>query len=78
MKAAPGAGSSSSKWRTPAGMQVTSKAWPQRCRVLCDCVPVQSPLFPGDSEFQQLLHIFKLLGTPNEDMWPGVTKLRDW
>lgn len=38
----------------------------------------QAPLFPGDSEFQQLLHIFKLLGTPTEDNWPGVTKLRDW
>lgn len=38
----------------------------------------QAPLFPGDSEYQQLLHIFKLLGTPSEDTWPGVTKLRDW
>lgn len=36
------------------------------------------PLFPGDSELQQLLHIFKLLGTPSESVWPGVTKLRDW
>ncbi|KAH6809093.1 cyclin-dependent kinase B1 [Perilla frutescens var. frutescens] len=35
-------------------------------------------LFPGDSEFQQLLHIFKLLGTPTEKNWPGVTSLRDW
>ena len=38
----------------------------------------KQPLFPGDSELQQLLHIFKLLGTPNETVWPGVTKLRDW
>lgn len=38
----------------------------------------KSPLFPGDSELQQLLHIFKLLGTPNETIWPGVSKLRDW
>ncbi|PNW79929.1 hypothetical protein CHLRE_08g372550v5 [Chlamydomonas reinhardtii] len=38
----------------------------------------KAPLFPGDSEYQQLLHIFKLLGTPSEDTWPGVTKLRDW
>uniref|UniRef100_A0A804QAX2 Protein kinase domain-containing protein n=1 Tax=Zea mays TaxID=4577 RepID=A0A804QAX2_MAIZE len=36
------------------------------------------PLFPGDSELQQLLHIFKLLGTPNEEMWPGVGKLPNW
>ena len=41
-----------------------------------DCL--QQAIFPGDSELQQLLHIFKLLGTPSEDVWPGVTKLRDW
>ncbi|XP_054784846.1 cell division control protein 2 homolog C [Prosopis cineraria] len=35
-------------------------------------------LFPGDSEFQQLLNIFRLLGTPTEEQWPGVTSLRDW
>ncbi|KAL2899719.1 Cyclin-dependent kinase B1-2 [Bienertia sinuspersici] len=35
-------------------------------------------LFPGDSEFQQLLHIFRLLGTPTEEQWSGVTSLRDW
>ncbi|MCO5577405.1 hypothetical protein L7F22_031237 [Adiantum nelumboides] len=38
----------------------------------------RQPLFPGDSELQQLLHIFKLLGTPDESIWPGVNKLRDW
>ncbi|KAF9596160.1 hypothetical protein IFM89_007478 [Coptis chinensis] len=36
------------------------------------------PYFPGDSEMQQLLHIFRLLGTPSEDQWPGVSSLRDW
>ncbi len=38
----------------------------------------KQPLFPGDSEFQQLLHIFKTLGTPNERTWPGVSRFRDW
>lgn len=38
----------------------------------------KAPLFPGDSELQQLLHIFRLLGTPTEESWPGVKKLRDW
>ena len=38
----------------------------------------KAPLFPGDSELQQLLHIFKLLGTPSDSVWPGVSKLRDW
>merc|ERR1711964_672123 len=36
------------------------------------------PLFSGDSEIQQLLYIFKMLGTPSEDTWPGVGNLRDW
>ena len=40
--------------------------------------PLQQAIFPGDSELQQLLHIFKLLGTPSEEVWPGVTQLRDW
>ncbi|XP_050218773.1 cell division control protein 2 homolog C-like [Mercurialis annua] len=35
-------------------------------------------LFPGDSEFQQLLHIFRMLGTPTEKQWGGVSSLRDW
>ncbi|XP_020237774.1 cyclin-dependent kinase B1-1 [Cajanus cajan] len=38
----------------------------------------RQPLFPGDSEFQQLINIFKMLGTPTEEQWPGVTSLRDW
>lgn len=38
----------------------------------------KTALFPGDSELQQLLHIFRLLGTPNEDVWPGVSKLMNW
>ncbi|KAL8149989.1 cyclin-dependent kinase B2-1-like [Apium graveolens] len=35
-------------------------------------------LFSGDSELQQLLHIFRLLGTPDEEMWPGVSTLKNW
>ena len=39
---------------------------------------VQPPLFPSDCEFAQLLTIFQILGTPREDIWPGVTELKDW
>ncbi len=39
---------------------------------------MQRAFFPGDSELQQLLYIFKILGTPTEDTWPGVTELKDW
>ncbi|VDM22618.1 unnamed protein product [Hydatigera taeniaeformis] len=36
------------------------------------------PLFRGDSEIDQLFHIFRIMGVPTEDNWPGVTKLRDY
>ena len=31
-----------------------------------------SPLFPGDSQIDQLYQIFRILGTPNNSVWPGV------
>ena len=36
------------------------------------------PLFQGDSEICQLMHIFKQIGTPNEMNWKGVSKLKDF
>ena len=33
------------------------------------------PLFPGKTEVTQLELIFKLLGAPNERIWPGWSKL---
>ncbi|WOH16192.1 hypothetical protein DCAR_0935741 [Daucus carota subsp. sativus] len=36
------------------------------------------PLFPGDSEIDELYRIFRILGTPNENTWPGVTSLPDF
>ncbi|XP_028765127.1 cyclin-dependent kinase G-2-like [Neltuma alba] len=35
----------------------------------------KSPLFQGKSEIEQLNNIFQTLGTPNEKIWPGVSKL---
>ena len=34
------------------------------------------PVFQGDSEIDQLFKIFRVLGTPNESIWPGVTDLQ--
>lgn len=36
------------------------------------------PLFPGDSEIDELYKIFRVMGTPSEETWPGVTSLQDW
>lgn len=36
------------------------------------------PLFPGDSEMDMLYRIFRTLGSPTEDVWPGVTALENW
>jgi len=36
------------------------------------------PLFPGDSEIDEIFKIFRTLGTPTEDIWPGVTSLPDY
>ncbi|KAE9610678.1 putative cyclin-dependent kinase CMGC-CDK-Pl family [Lupinus albus] len=38
----------------------------------------QRPLFPGDSEIDELFKIFRIMGTPNEETWPGVTSLPDF
>jgi serine/threonine protein kinase len=36
------------------------------------------PLFPGDSEIDELHWIFKVLGTPTDEVWPGVSRLPEF
>jgi serine/threonine protein kinase len=36
------------------------------------------PLFPGDCEIDELFRIFRTLGTPCDEVWPGVTSLPDY
>ncbi|EOD22476.1 hypothetical protein EMIHUDRAFT_469641 [Emiliania huxleyi CCMP1516] len=36
---------------------------------------LRKPILPGRKEFEQLDLVFKLLGTPTEQSWPGVSKL---
>jgi len=38
----------------------------------------KKPLFQGDSEIDQLFRIFRILTTPTEETWPGVTSLPDF
>ena len=37
-----------------------------------------SPLFPGESDIQQLVCVLSQLGTPDETIWPGMTSLPDY
>jgi serine/threonine protein kinase len=33
------------------------------------------PAFPGNTEVDLIMRVFQVLGTPNEQTWPGLTKL---
>jgi serine/threonine protein kinase len=48
---------------------ISVDVWGVGCIIAEMCTGV--PLFPGDSEVDQLMHIFRVLGTPNELSWPG-------
>jgi len=39
---------------------------------------VGRPLFPGNTDADQLQRIFKVLGTPNAATWPTIAELPDW
>ncbi|KAJ3278774.1 Cyclin-dependent kinase catalytic subunit [Borealophlyctis nickersoniae] len=39
---------------------------------------LRHPLFPGDSEIDEIFKIFRLLGTPNDETWPGIRDLPDF
>ncbi|TMW69717.1 hypothetical protein Poli38472_001873 [Pythium oligandrum] len=51
-------------------------AWSIGC-IFAEMVNKQ-PLFPGDSEIDELFRIFRVLGTPDENSWPGVSNLPDY
>jgi serine/threonine protein kinase len=36
------------------------------------------PLFPGSNPSDELLRIFKLMGTPDPEQWPAVKDLPEW
>ncbi|KAJ8946421.1 hypothetical protein NQ314_008903 [Rhamnusium bicolor] len=38
----------------------------------------RQPVFPGETDIEQLAIVLNTLGTPNEDIWPGLTQLPDY
>ena len=45
--------------------------------IICEMLN-RKPLFAGDSEIDQIYKIFQKLGTPNEQLWRGVSTLQDF
>lgn len=50
--------------------------WPSGC-IFAEMLE-KRPLFPGDAEIDQLFRIFRTMGTPTEEIWPGCTQMRDF
>ena len=36
------------------------------------------PLFPGTTNEDQIVRIFRIMGTPTERTWPGITKFQEY
>lgn len=51
--------------------------WSAGC-IFAELANAGRPLFPGSDVDDQLKRIFKLLGTPTEENWPGVSQLADF
>ncbi|CDW60623.1 Cell division protein kinase 5 [Trichuris trichiura] len=51
--------------------------WSSGC-IFAEIACAGRPLFPGVDVEDQLRRIFRLLGTPTEETWPGLTLLPDY
>jgi hypothetical protein len=48
------------------------------CFYVAELANAGRPLFPGSDVDDQLKRIFKWLGTPTEETWPGISQLPDY
>lgn len=51
--------------------------WSVGC-IMAELATGGTPLFAGENEISQLYKIFQVLGTPDEDSWPGVSQLPEY
>lgn len=70
-------------WYRPPEILLGKKKYSGACDVWgIGCIIAEMatkiPLFPGDSEIDQLFQIYRIMGTPNETTWPGVKELPDY
>lgn len=50
--------------------------WSLGC-ILCEMI-IKKAMFPGDSEIDQLYKIFRIMGTPNEEVWDGISSFPEY
>jgi len=67
-------------WYRPPEILLGKKKYSGACDVwgigcIMAEISTKVPLFPGDSEIDQLFQIYRILGTPNESIWPGISQL---
>jgi len=55
----------------------TIDTWSAGC-IFAEISNAGAPLFPGSDVDDQLRRVFRLLGTPTNQSWPGVQKLPDY
>eukprot|EP01104_Vermistella_antarctica_P009361 TRINITY_DN2408_c0_g1_i1.p1 TRINITY_DN2408_c0_g1~~TRINITY_DN2408_c0_g1_i1.p1 ORF type:complete len:298 (-),score=67.42 TRINITY_DN2408_c0_g1_i1:185-1078(-) len=60
----------SRKYSTPIDMWSVGCIFAEMC--------TGRPLFPGSTTSDQLLRIFKLMGTPTPETWPGIVELPEY
>ena len=70
-------------WYRPPEILLGKKKYSGACDVWgIGCIIAEMatkiPLFPGDSEIDQLFQIYRIMGTPNETTWPGVKELPEY
>eukprot|EP01083_Nonionella_stella_P235544 828137_1 len=70
-------------WYRPPEILLGKKKYSGACDVWgIGCIMAEMatkvPLFPGDSEIDELFQIYRILGTPNETIWPGISELPEF
>lgn len=70
-------------WYRPPEILLGKKKYSGACDVWgIACIMAEMatkvPLFPGDSEIDQLFQIYRVMGTPNELSWPGIKELPEY
>lgn len=60
-----------------SGINGAFDLWSIGC-IFVELMTLSGPVFPGRSVLDQISRIFGVLGTPDEESWPGISRLPDW